>query len=122
LGKPMNLLYSVDLSWSRITLGWLVPVKNSYPFHICIFAAFLTLSYSSAGSPARARALCLGLIISKVSWANYIYLTTSFLYLVVTLALKKKLRSNIRLEIRPQSAFTASFCPPVRCSLYCWVI
>jgi queuine/archaeosine tRNA-ribosyltransferase len=21
LGKPMNLLYSVDLSWSRITLG-----------------------------------------------------------------------------------------------------
>jgi hypothetical protein len=35
------------------------------------------------------------------------FLTTSFLYLVVTLAFKKKPRSSIGLEIKLQSVFTA---------------
>jgi hypothetical protein len=46
------------------------------------------------------------------------FLTTSFLYLVVTLALKQNTRSNIGLQIRPLGAFTAfrTLLPSADCS------
>ncbi len=44
---------------------------------------------------------------SDIINSNLDFLTTSFMFLVVTLTFKKMHRSSIGLEIRPQSAFTA---------------
>ncbi len=65
-----------------------------------------TLSYSSEGSPALAvfRPHYLQIVFS---WLHLDFLTTVFLYLVVTLAFKKNPMSSIGLEIRPQRAFSS---------------
>jgi hypothetical protein len=64
-------------------------------------------------SPIQRGSLSVNNSVTNISWLGTFkltipdFLTTVFLYLVVTLALKKNPSYSIGLEIRPQSAFTA---------------